>query len=203
MKLYWPVVCHDSEGCWFDRDHTWHLNKVTVVYFGPTLPLQVHLRIIDPERYWRLTDMEVGRTCYQLETRFAEPARQTSPANHPPMWSKWSEQSMPQSISRSEYIPSLRCSLFSPEKSSTLIYRCWPTAQTWNVLSESTYIFYTLIDAYNETVSTLCEFDQPMSNIGLLSNFVHVYFRNQLWVAEFGNFKLSVYSNSTMVCSWK
>jgi hypothetical protein len=44
-------------------------------------------------------------------------------------------------------------------------------------LSESTYIFYTLIDAYNETVSTFCEFDRPMSNIGLLPNFVHVYFQ--------------------------
>jgi hypothetical protein len=37
--------------------------------------------------------------------------------------------------------------------------------------------FYTLIDPYNETVSTLCEFDRLMSNIGLLPNFVHVYFR--------------------------
>ena len=44
-------------------------------------------------------------------------------------------------------------------------------------MSESTYIFYTLIDAYNETVSTLCEFDWPISNIGLLPNFVHLYFQ--------------------------
>ena len=107
--------------------------------------------------------------------------RRTSPANHPPMWSKWSEQSMPPSVTWSECIPSLRCLLFchaGPEKvvlwyigAGRLCKRCW------NVFLESTYIFYTLINAYNETVSTLCEFDRLMSSIGLLQNFVHVYFQ--------------------------
>jgi len=121
------------------------------------------------------------RTCYQLGTRFAEPVRGTSPANHPPIWSKWSEWSMPPGVTRSECIPSLRCLLFchaGPEKSSTLIYRCRPTMQTLlECFVRINLYFSTLINAYNKTVSTLCEFDRPMSNIGLLPNFVHVYFQ--------------------------
>jgi hypothetical protein len=59
------------------------------------------------------------RTCYQLGMRFAELVRQTSPANHPPMWSKWFQQSMPPNVTRSKCIQSLQCLLFcyaGPEK---------------------------------------------------------------------------------------
>src|SRR6266481_6806633 len=83
--------------------------------------------------FWLFHSNVLLRTCYQLGTRFAEPVRRTSPANHPPIWSKWSEWSMPPGVTRSECIPSLRCLLFchaGPEKSSTLIYRCRPTMQT-------------------------------------------------------------------------
>ena len=62
-------------------------------------------------------------------------------------------------------------------------------------MSESTYIFYTLIDSYNETVSTLCEFDQLMSNIGLLPNFVHVYFQGE----SAANLVISSYRCTAMV----
>src|SRR5258705_24120 len=94
---------------------------------------------------------------YKLRTRFAEPVRRTSPANHPPIWSKWSEWSMPPGVTRSECIPSLRCLLFCPEKNSTLIYRCRPTMQTLlECFVRINLYFSTLINAYNKTVSTLC-----------------------------------------------
>jgi len=132
--------------------------------------------------------------------------RRTSPANHPPIWSKWSEWSMPPGVTRSECIPSLRCLLFchaGPEKSSTLIYRCRLTMQTllecfvrinlyflhpnrcvqWNCIY-SLWVRLAHEQYWSFTKLCLCVF------LGRISY-------------EFGNFKLSVYRNGTKVHSWK
>jgi len=104
-----------------------------------------------------------------------------------------------------ECIPSLWCLLFchaGPEKSSTLIYRCRPTVQT-------------LLECFVRPIF----FTPP--NRGVQWNCIYSLWvrpaHQQYWSFtklcsrvfsgrisyEFGNFKLSVYRNGTMVRSWK
>ena len=64
-------------------------------------------RLLISARCSEAMESHLQRTWYQLGMRFTELVQQTSPMNHPPMWSKWAQQSMSPNVTRSKCIQSL------------------------------------------------------------------------------------------------
>src|SRR5882762_10929289 len=137
--------------------------------------------------------MHSERTCYQLGMRFAEPLPRTTLQCGPNGFNGQCHQMLPGlSVYRAYNVCYFVMQVPKKEYSSR------PTVQTLLecFVRINLVFFYPRIVVYNESFRM---FDRPMSNIGLLPNFAHVYFRTESGMSLIISNWLSVYRNGTRI----